>query len=401
VSAGEQGTACGKCQAPGCRACFPAEGGTGRRPWTDAERAALLDVARAHGADWDRAGAAVGRNRESTRIYVRGYFRREWDAAVAEHRAAQPAPAVEWTERRDAAVREAQAGRDRLAELVDAFRPVDLPPVDRPRVKVKPSSYVVVSSDHHWPVHDVATESIILQVIAALKPRAYILNGDGPDLLALSKYPKDARRGMSWPLRPEQHAAKGWWRAVAQAGAAWDIETYETESNHAGNGRASRWRRWLNENAGVLFGLDGFEEDVTYQRYFHPADVRVQMVDEVVLAGDLRVRHGELVRTAGGYSARAHGVKWGGSVLHGHTHRIGSSFTRRPGIPGVRPDTFVRAYETGCACRLDAEYAPAADWQNGFCILSVDDASGTYGVEQVLVDNGVANVAALGATLRA
>lgn len=321
-------------------------------------------------------------------------------ARVREEMRREVSGVAAWEAARDAGTAEVQP-QSRVSALVDAFRPVELPPIERPRVKARPGPCYIVSSDHHWPLADPRVEAILLQAIEALRPRAYILNGDGPDLLALSRYPKDARRGQSWPLSDEQRAAKSWWRSVAQLGAGWDMALYETEANHSGNDRESRWRRWLNENCPVLFGLDGFEEDLSYARYFHPADAGVQLVPEVVIAGDLRVRHGEIARKHGGYSARAHGDKWQASVMHGHTHRIGSSIKRRPGIPGVRPDEFLRTYETGCVCRLDADYCPGADWAQGFAIITVDDATQSYGVELVQVINGRAAINALGATLAA
>lgn len=359
----------------------------------------LADLHAVHGRDTAAVLAAMRDEfPEFRRAQVESCLARiRYNAPAPDAAPAPPDDAARWRALADAEARRVAQVR----EAVDYLRPVELPPVERPRVAAKANPYVVVSSDHHWPLADERVESIILQVIAALKPRAYVLNGDGPDLLALSRYPKDARRGKSWELRVEQHAAKSWWRAVAQAGAGWGIELYETEANHSGDGRESRWRRWLNENAPVLFGLDGFEEDVSYPRYFHPHDVPVRLVDEKVLPGALRVRHGEVVRKHGGYSARAHGDKWQASVMHGHTHRIGASMKRRPGIPGVRPDEFLRTYETGCACRLDADYAPGADWQQGFAIVAVDDANDEHGVELVQVINGRAVVATLGATLKA
>jgi hypothetical protein len=220
-------------------------------------------------------------------------------------------------------------------------------------------------------------------------------------MLALSKYPADMRQGKHWELREEQRAAKSWWWNIAMLMGQWDGQLYETEANHSGNGRASRWQRWLSENCAPLFGLDGFEELMAYDRFFHPPDANVQLVEEIVIGADLRVRHGEVVRKHAGYSARAHGDKWQASILHGHTHRLGSSMKRRPGIPGVRPDEFLRTFESGCACKLDAEYAPGADWQQGFAIVHVDDATGSYGVELVQVINGRATSTALRGTLAA
>jgi hypothetical protein len=268
----------------------------------------------------------------------------------------------EWTARRDAALAEVEHNK----KLYDWLRPVELSPLERPRAKARATSAWIVSSDHHWGCHDERAEAILLQAIEAVRPRGYVLNGDGADLLALSKYPKDARRGKSWELREEQHAAKSWWRSVGSLMQQWDGALYETEANHSGNQIASRWRRWLNENASALFQLDGFEEDCTYQRYFHHPDVPVAMVEEVVIAGEMRVRHGELVRKHGGYSARAHGDKYQTSVMHGHTHRIGSSIKRRPGIPACAP-TSLSAPTRRAACALRSRLLPWWRLGAGLC----------------------------------
>lgn len=355
--------------------------------FTTAEDRAIREAASGGARVWCRTLAArLGRSPQSVSNRWAELRRADQDPAVAE-----------WERKRDAA----KAEVERIGELVEKFRPVELPPIPHPRRTTTAADCYVVSSDHHWPVHDPRVESIILQAIERLKPKGYILNGDGPDMLALSKYPKDARRGKSWELREEQHHAKNWWWQVAKLMKGWNGALYETEANHSGNNRESRWRRWLNENCPVLFQLDGMEELLTYQRFFHPDDAGVQMVEEVVLANDLRVRHGEVVRKHGGYSARAHGDKWQSSILHGHTHRVGSSIKRRPGIPGVRADEFLKTFEAGCACMIDADYCPGADWAQGFAIVHVDPVTDNYGCEIVQVINGRATSVSLGGTVTA
>jgi hypothetical protein len=51
--------------------------------------------------------------------------------------------------------------------------------------------------------------------------------------------------------------------------------------------------------------------------------------------------------------------------------------------------------------QLEADYAPGADWAQGFAIIFEDEAAGTYSAELVQVINGVATVGALGKTVRA
>lgn len=301
--------------------------------------------------------------------------------------------AREATERRDA----------HLAATFDWLRPVALPPIEYPRAKAAPRRYTIVAGDSHWPLEDPRAMSILFQVVAALRPWRFVHAGDGPDMMSISKYPKPARRSQTWTLGDEQRGAKSFWRRLAELGAPWGIELVELEANHSGNERASRWRRFLDDAAGVLFTLDGAEEALDYRRFFHPEGVPVSLVEEVIIAPraaePLRIRHGEIVRKHGGYSARAHGDKWHASVMHGHTHRVGASMKRVPGIPGVRPDSCLRTFEIGCLCKVDAEYAPGADWTQGFAIIAESDDD--YGVELVTIENGRATIATLGATLTA
>lgn len=364
--------------------------------WPPEEIAHLIECAI---AEKGKPNLVIGRYRQQYPHRTESAIRIKLRSVAADSPEARPQSDEDeqvqrWTELRDTAVRE-------VAKQKPVIQIVDLPPVDPLPIKYKPNPCYVISADHHWPLHDPRAEEIVLQAIKALRPRGYILNGDGPDMLSLSKYPKDMRQGKHWELREEQYHAKNWWRRVHSLGQEWGMELYETEANHSGNDQASRFRRWLNENCGLLFGLDGFEELMRYERFFHPVDVPVQMVEEVVLANDLRVRHGEIVRKHAGYSARAHGDKWQASVLHGHTHRVGSSIKRRPGIPGVRGDEFLRTYEIGCMCKLDLDYAPGADWCQGFAIVYVDDATGSYNVEPVPITDGHATSAALRGTLAA
>lgn len=360
--------------------------------WTPdriAALSALLDALPA-----DRIRLMQAQYPDLTRSQIDGQTLRLKGLRTTQQRADDNPAAALWAARRDEAI----ASVTKAAPVIEI---VDVPPVDYAPVRYKPNPCWIVSSDHHWPLADKRVEAIILQHIKALRPRGYILDGDGPDILALSKYPKDARHGKSWALREEQHEAKSWWRAVHQLGQEWGMELYETEANHSGNDRDSRWRRYLNDRCPELFGLDGFEEVMAYERFFHPPDVPVQMVEEVVIANDLRVRHGEIVRKHGGYSSRAHGDKWQASIMHGHTHRIGSSVKRRPGIPGVRPDEYLRTYEIGCVCHVDADYCPGADWAQGFAVIWVDDATDSYSVELVQVIDGRATSSALRGTLAA
>ena len=124
----------------------------------------------------------------------------------------------------------------------------------------------------------------------------------------------------------------------------------------------------------------------------------VQHCDYVEVCPDLLVTHGDVVRKYGGYSARGMLDKFYHSVIMGHTHRLGMTAQRLPGI-GSKQDKQIYAWELGCLCDLNPVYASAPNWQNGFGIISVSKDG--FGVEPVMIQNGVANVSTLGQTIKA
>jgi hypothetical protein len=137
---------------------------------------------------------------------------------------------------------------------------------------------------------------------------------------------------------------------------------------------------------------------LSYERWFFPTWSSIKLVPEVVIADDLLVIHGDMVRGKGGYTARAHMEKWQSSTLNSHTHRMGSTVRRIPAV-GSRIEGVQRSYEIGCACSLSPVYASVPDWTNGFAIVAHDEQS--YAVELVSVVGGRASVAALGSSLAA
>jgi len=114
----------------------------------------------------------------------------------------------------------------------------------------------------------------------------------------------------------------------------------------------------------------------------------------------LLVLHGDLVRKHAAYSARGHAEKWHSSVMHSHTHRMGSSLERIPAV-GTRAEAVRRAYEIGCLCNLQPSYVSAPNWTNGFAIISHDAEEQDYGVELVNIQRGQAVVCTAGMTIRA
>ena len=178
------------------------------------------------------------------------------------------------------------------------------------------------------------------------------------------------------------------------------MDIVETEANHSGNGTASRWHRYLSDRVPVLYGHPKAEELLRYETWFYPEWCPIRLADHVLVADELLVLHGDMVRKHAAYSARGHAEKWHSSVMHSHTHRMGSSLERIPAV-GYRGEQVRRAYEIGCMCDLNPSYVSAPNWTNGFAIIAHGDEPGVYGVELVNVANNKASIAALGKTILA
>lgn len=303
-------------------------------------------------------------------------------------------PVEEWEARK----KNAELDVQRRQEVYDWIRPVEMAAPPKAKVTSKPAPFTLVAGDFHFGMHDPRCLSLILSTVEAIKPKRVILNGDTVDLLAVSRYPKDKRKGKTWELRDEVSAFHSFLHTLHSIGNSWGLEVVETEANHSGNGTAGRWWRYLNDRCPELLGHAKAEELLGYERWFFPEWSNIKLVESVMIADDLLVMHGDLVRGAAAYTAKASREKWMNSVLVNHTHRMGFSPKTISAISG-RPPAYVRAYENGCACLLEVPYGVALDWQQGFALVCEDKDA--YGVEQVVIDNGRCNVTALGKTLRA
>jgi transposase len=281
---------------------------------------------------------------------------------------------------------------DEVLEFLAQLAPIKVSPRYEKETTSTLTDYAVVGSDFHFGCHDQKAIDIFLETISQLKPKTIILNGDTMDFLAISKYPKDLKK--SWTLqheREEYHAFLA--ELIRVSGGA---EIYETVSNHSGQSIGGRWRRYLSDRIGELSSLSNIADILSYENVFMGEyQYEIKHVDYVNLNG-LIVTHGETVRSSGGASCLAEINKWGASIMHGHTHRIGSSCKRIPDIAG-RGEKQLIGIESGCLCDLNALYGSGMNWNQGFNIVSLAD--NTFGVEQVYINSGAANIATLGKTI--
>ncbi len=276
-----------------------------------------------------------------------------------------------------------------LAQFGAELNPIVMPAPVIPKTSASQTGLRrwIVLSDTHFPLQDDRVLSIIYQVCKDWGPHGVILNGDILDMNAIKEHPPDLSE--NWGLEEERLAAYTFYHRLHQV-LPKNAQILETNGNHSGGGPDSRWRRYLSRNLGALAGLPNLMKNLEYANVFHPQEdwSRVQLVDHAVLGKGLIAVHGEIVRPKAGYSARGMLEKYRANLIHGHTHRMGYTGYRVPGIGGQREHQ-MRAYEGGCCLRLDPVYTRAPDWQQGFCLVTADP-DGPFAVEQVLVHEGVA-----------
>lgn len=226
----------------------------------------------------------------------------------------------------------------------------------------------VVLSDQHIPFQDPVLEQLSIDFLKEHKPKVIHLLGDILDFYSLSKYDKDPARLVT--LQEELDGATKYFEKIRAACPKARI--IYSEGNHE-----NRLRRYLWSQARALSNLRtlSFEELLGLKKY------KIEWVDShsPYRIGNLLFIHGELVRRASGASAKGHMDKFGCNVIHGHTHRLGAHYHRTF-------DTMMGAWENGCLCVLDPEYAVKPDWQNGWSIVWFHGDN--FHVEQVCVVGG-------------
>lgn len=348
--------------------------------WTDAE-VAWLREARARGATFAECAAALNRtaSQVSNKVQAAGLV---FNPKPRVTPALAPAPVA------------ASSPEPTFGATLEDLRPVQIERFPARRGVASDAGVTIAAGDFHFPAEDPKAVAVLLETVRLLRPRRVILNGDLPDLLAISKYPKDARK--AWDLRDEATAMHRFLHEL-EAVLPKDAEVIETEANHSGDGVGSRWWRYLSDRVPHLLAMPGAEERLGYRAWWHPQGSRIELRD-TVMVGDLLVVHGDIVRKWGAFSARAHAEKYVHSVLHSHTHRQGSSVQRVPAI-GTRAESTIRSFEIGCMCGLEPIYASKPNWTTGFAVLT--DAGSTTAVELVTIVDGRACVGALGKEVRA
>jgi len=226
---------------------------------------------------------------------------------------------------------------------------------------------VAVLGDIHVPYHDEKALKIALKIIKRYKPDQIKLIGDIVDFYSISKYMKDP--GRITQLQDDIDKTKEILERIRDSSPKSKVEYLE--GNHE-----NRFDRVLKTKAPELWCL----RDLSVERQLDLKKLGIKYNTSHTDIGDFTYTHGTIVRKHSGYTARAHAEDHG-SLIHGHTHRLGSYF-RSDGRG------YVQAHENGCLCDLKPEFINGrADWHHGFSMVTHDKLTH---VEQVRIINGEA-----------
>ena len=221
----------------------------------------------------------------------------------------------------------------------------------------------VILNDLQIPFHDVKVLDAVLALTVGIKPDGVILNGDVVDCYSLSEFDKDPATEASLT------------REITDAAQLMARLKGIPEKWWLGGNHEDRLRRvlWQNPKFASIEKLD-FPKLFDLETY----GFKWKPYGGTLKLASLLVTHGSMVLKHSGWTAREHFIKYGTSVLIGHTHRLGVYY--RTNSKGVHA-----SYENGCLCKLTPEYAQAVDWQQGFSVVHLD--GNYFNVQQIPIIN--------------
>lgn len=237
--------------------------------------------------------------------------------------------------------------------------------------------------DSQFPFQDDDALSIVHQITQDLKPDTIVYMGDGVDCYSVSDYDRDPHRRFN--IQDEINQLR---RHIAMVRITNpQAQIHYLEGNHEDRLRRLLWR--LKGPAAELLNLDVVKRELTWPRLLGLDELGISFYKydgnqaHASILPKFTLIHGNLVRKFGGYTARGEMEKYGTSGASGHCHRLG--LTAHAKLDG----SYIWA-ETGCTCKLNAEYSQNPDWQHGCVVATFDTETGAPSLEPVYIYNGLA-----------
>lgn len=232
----------------------------------------------------------------------------------------------------------------------------------------KPTKAIILS-DIHIPHHDSEALAIAIEYTKNKKADHIVLAGDIMDCYQISSYTKDPGRIETFQDELEQ--TRSFVKLLRK-------EFPKAKIDYLSGNHEHRLERQILDKIPQLALVDCIEIPALLK--LDELDIKYYDTNQHICLGELEVIHGNMVRSGSGASAKAHHNKTGGSVLHGHVHRLGTYYkTNRWGVHV--------AIENGHLASLDVDYVDRPDWQQGFTEVDYFE-DGRFSFRQHKIDNG-------------
>lgn len=248
---------------------------------------------------------------------------------------------------------------------------------------VKGFDQTIIISDTQYPWIDVPAERAVMDFVVDAQPDQIIQIGDFADFYSLASFDKKISPSQRLHLEEEVLLSRAKLREWASL-VPRRTRKVLIEGNHE-----ARVARYLEQQGGEFFDLSELSvasllraEEAGWD-YIGPYGAGTW----VGKPGGLWATHGDFARKWSADSAQAHVLKYGHSVIHGHTHRLGAFYQTLQGADGART---VGAWEVGCLCSFTE--TPRAtqtnDWQHGFAVVWTSRTTPRFHVDLIAIGDG-------------
>lgn len=247
--------------------------------------------------------------------------------------------------------------------VTDKFNPFNLPEPDRSREVLpynlpKDIHNALIISDLHMPYHDLEPLTVAFEYGLKHKIDALIINGDGLDFFAVSRFATDPRKR---DLGRELETGKAFIAETDKIFPQKKVKKIWKDGNHE-----ERWQKYLWVKAPELVGAEIFElpQILELEKYgYSHVDSRA----EIYAGNNFTIVHGHEFSDSI-YSpvnpARGLYLRYEHNAICGHYHRP-SHHSQKTGRGQIRA-----TWSLGCTCLLRPEYATQNKWIHGFAVLT-------------------------------
>ncbi len=213
----------------------------------------------------------------------------------------------------------------------------------------------LVIADTHFPYQCNRSIKSTIQAAKRYRPQTIIINGDGIDCHAVSKWQSDPKqRNFKRELDTTREFLVTLRKQFPKADIIYKLANHE-----------ERLEKYLWSHAEELTEL----EELKLPSLLHFKDFGITKVSpiESIELGNLSIIHGDEVgNICSVYPARNLYTATKKSSFANHVHRQSSFFTR-----DLVGNTY-QCYTGGCLCKLNPDYSPYNDWVNGYAMVNLE-----------------------------